>query len=438
VLLDRYPNVARIGDLAKRLAVVCVLLSSTACDQAQDLVGSACPAQTVTIADAACTSDMQCPAGTACTVNGDAGTASASCSGQDASDACSCVPAYFPDVPSDVLITGFGALEFELQVTTGTVTTFGWTAPENATSVICGLFVAAPEVSAVPTPRIDNAFKAIYGTHLFPVSNVSGGVPYTAEFTVADLTTPPDSDCVSGASSSTTPPLNDFRTPYPIVTMLQVACWAYGDVGVVAATRLQSLQVTELPETLPPVADCAGLPTGSDGRLCLLGPMVGGCIEGKCNLDAGLGSFNGDDDEGGIASVTPVLSCADASPLTLCELMTGDFVFGRCVGSVCADQDLAQVQLPLVTSDCAQAATTDKGTNWLNCFDEDVQGYGTCFDGSCHLRCVTSEDCRGVERFLAEVHTGSSLLCEKLDSNGTPTCNSSGSSFLGICVSSCP
>jgi hypothetical protein len=351
---------------------------------------------------------------------------------------CRCVPAYFLDVPSDVLITGFGVREFDLQVIPGTVTTYTWTAPQQATSVVCGLFVADPEVVQAPTSRIANAFKSLYRTHLFRVPKVGNGMLYTNQFTVGDLVSPASSVCSAAAGR-----LNDFEgtaSAYPVVTTLQIACWAYDDIGVVAATPLKNLQLTDLPGTLPPVADCTALPAGTpDGRLCLLGTLVGGCVDQRCSADAGLASSatTGDGGATTTAVTTPVTSCADASDTTLCQL-TPDFQFGRCVGSRCADQHVSQAELPLVTGDCSQGADggagPQSGTNWLNCFDDEVQGYGTCYGGSCNLRCVTDSDCSQVASFLGELDAAASLVCGKLASTGQISCDGPGSSFLGLCV----
>lgn len=420
------------------LPVVLVLLNG--CESPTQAIATTCPGQTVTTADASCTSDVECPSGTECSAS--AGVTTGACQGSDGG-ACRCAPAYFPDVPSDTLISAFDVDEFELQVSTGAAATmYGWTAPQNASSVVCGLFVAAPEVSLGATPRIDNAFKSLYRSHVFRVPALGSGMLYTTQFSVDDLTSPPSSACPAAADR-----LNDFEgsaAAYPIVSTLQIGCWAYSDDGIVAATRLRNLGLTDLPETQPPVADCSALPAGTpDGRLCLLGPLVGGCVDQACSADAGLASFDPGDAGGSpttpAASTTPVASCADASDMTLCQL-TPDFQFGHCVGSLCADQHVSQPDLPLVTADCAQPATA-LGTNWLNCFDDEVQGYGTCYAGSCHLRCVSDSDCSQVQGFLGELDAGTALRCGKRDATGQLTCGAPGVSFLGICVpggSSCP
>ena len=117
--------------------------------------------------------------------------------------------------------------------------------------------------------------------------------------------------------------------------------------------------------------------------------------------------------------------------MTLCQL-SPDFQFGHCVGSLCADQHVSQPDLPLVTADCAQPATALPGTDWLNCFDDEVQGYGTCYAGSCHLRCVSDSDCSQVQGFLGELDAGTALRCGKRDAGGKLTCSASGVSFRDL------
>ncbi len=71
---------------------------------------------------------------------------------------------------------------------------------------------------------------------------------------------------------------------------------------------------------------------------------------------------------------------------------------GRCVGSRCADVGEDAPTLPIVVSTCAMDIGS---TDWLNCYDDSVQGYGTCFSSGCRARCVEQADCAWADAVAA-------------------------------------
>jgi hypothetical protein len=339
-------------------------------------------------------------------------------------------------VPSEILVTGFAVPEFELHAEAGTQTTFRWDAPPGATRVVCGLFVAEPEIAPSGDPdhpeyRITNDFKSVFRTHVFRVPTSAADAERTVRFTVSDLSTRPGASCPQAGSLAVTP----MGVFYPQVTTLQVGCWALDDAKVIAATRLRNLRLTDLPEVRPPVVDCAELIEETpSGRLCLLAPMVGTCRAGAClpNAPRDAGEIADPTRDGGVtpAELTvPVETCEPADTEgKLCQL-TSRFRFGRCVGNRCADQELREAELPLVTADCAGRGET----NWLNCFDDQVQGYGTCFDRTCRLRCTSDTDCGKVDRFLGR-QNGPQFFCAKRMAGQFPCRPGPGQSFVGLCM----
>jgi hypothetical protein len=377
-----------------------------------------------------CNADAVCPPGSICALPG----ARTPCDG--ARD-CRCEVVYFPAADRDVLIKGFGASEFDL-VEGATPGSFHFEAPDGTARVICAFFLADPELRG---DHVANAMKSVYGTHVFTIGSRSSSPSGNAfDFRVSDLDTREDAWSCDG----TITPVPAGASAYLAVTSLRAGCWAYDRTEVTAATRLHDVDVNALPEVKPAVRDCAAS-TGLDGRLCLPSPRAGTCARGQCvpltgSPDAGsLPEIPSPIPDGGVSALsrvavdggsnTPLLTCDAKDDGRSCQVGT-DFHVGRCVGSRCADQQVRDVQVPLVVSDCSLPGSTD----WLNCFAPGVQGYGSCLDGQCRLRCAVDGDCQDVARLLGR-DTQSNLVCVKSAADGTPSCSEAATgSYVGVCV----
>jgi hypothetical protein len=365
----------------------------------------------------ACSNDWDCPRGTQCS-----------------SDVCLALA--FPADDENSLVRGFGVDEMELHVElsqSGNV--YVATIPSESATVVCGLFVSPPVVEGGDHGRIANDWKSLYRSHLYKLSGVGTDAEgsRSIKFYITDLSDRYTSDnCpnVTGAWGSPSGASN-----YPLITTLQVACWSYGKESVIAASRLRNVPISDLPEVKPLVTDCAG-PDGTtlEGRYCVPQGELGVCQDNQCTVhavgeEAGARPTDTIEDAAVADNVSaenilldaavqsiPLASCADAGTGALC-VNKKDFV-GRCIGSRCSNVALGgPIDLPLVVSSC-DAAASNETTDWLNCYNNSIQGYGTCYKNGCLSRCVADPDC-------ASVSGDSTYKCGHYQ----------GKSYLGLCGS---
>ena len=397
-----------------------------------------CPAQTPDSAAGsgsfACKEDAECPSGTSCAQIVQGGNAAVSKCADVAS--CICRPQYFRAQQRDQLLQGFGVGEFELHVTPGVPTQFSWLAPEDASTVICGLFVASPEVQGGNLGRIVNADQALYRTHNFRISGKSALAPQAVSFTAYDLKTAFEPRTCE-ESLRFKPSV--AATAYPIISLLRIGCWATNSSGIIAATQLEEVELSDVPEVSPPVIDCAGPADQFDGRYCYPQTQTGVCIAETCKPlpepnsaiaqaapDGVAGDTGGGGDGGAINSAAPVDRCAGQRDNVLCK-RTPTFTFGRCFAGFCnPTPETSPLELPLVVSSCAPQSDASADTNWLNCFDRGLQGFGSCLLGSCRKRCLSDNHCA----------PGSDQVCFKQVADRTRlACEAqSGTTPLGVCV----
>jgi len=335
-----------------------------------------------------CGSDAECPAGTNCS----------------AADPRQCVPAVFPEIDESVLILGFEVPEIEFhrdQAVTGPVA-FEADLTSEVVGLACSLFVAEPVVAGGNAGRVVNASVSIYRSHVFRIDPASNGSLHTVRFGIGDLT----ATAVGQACSS---PLADLVTNkgghYPIVSMLKVGCIGYGSARVIGATRLRNVALADLPEAQMVLTDCSGQEqSGTAARFCMAPEALGHCAQGVCQSASTGTAANTPDsaapitDTGADAGATlastespspiPVSKCDACNEGHLCTIP--NYFIGRCIGSLCAPVEIGNIELPLVVSNCDASF---KQTDGLNCYDSQVEGYGTCLAKACRTRCVTISDC---------------------------------------------
>jgi|GEM_PF-6628738 len=383
-----------------------------------------------------CSEDAACPAGMSCV------DADMPCT---AGTTCACRPRYFGSTQTDQLVQGFRAIELDLRVIPGTPSQFSWTQPPGATRVVCGLFVADPEALGGSLGHIRNDSQALYRTHTFRVSP-SPLQPQTVTFGIADLNTPHEpTPC---EAESRLRPVEPAGKTYPIVTSLRVGCWASDSSGVIAATRLEDVSLTDIPEVNAPVSDCTNLSSEPDGRYCYPPLETGGCRKQQCVAlptmsavsAAGTPPSAGDaggavgNDGGSIDTAAPVGNCTAQPDNVLCKRTPG-FQFGRCIEGHCSPVtgSTANLDLPLVVATCTPQKDASAQTDWLNCFDRDVLGFGTCLAGDCRQRCLDASDC--MTPFPEDPQPV--YVCLKQDSVGNHVCSgdpAAATSALGLCV----
>ena len=231
-----------------------------------------------------CASSADCPKGTGCD-----GTV------------CGVMP--YATTPNTALINGFSVREFDLTRQTGdTGVMYAFRAPHAASFAECGLFACGPEFSGAGSDQGEgrvmlNATRCLVRNRVFRVETADRD----SSFAITDL------DEVERGSCAGKSGLNAFsdERDYPVVTVLQVGCWAYGDVGVVAATPpLTSLGLAEFPEFGDVPVDCTTETVPTDGSICTRDPPQGACRGGQCVVgdtpaNGGAGGSSG----GGVGSV---------------------------------------------------------------------------------------------------------------------------------------
>lgn len=229
------------------LLTVAVLGLCAACDEHLALA----PNPTVPALGEECLLDSQCmppfvcspepalPGGPSCVAAGKSPGSTAGCR----------VPRY-GQPPDGSLIHGFSASELTLfRNRSGAATVFTWSAPEHTEWVQCALFACTPEFLAVD----DNTQ------------------------TIANY-----SSCVLADESE--PPMGSFNLGdlhrrvvwvHYLPQRLAVGCWAYGMTGILAASRLETVGLDELP-AIPELWSGDGCASGGqNGLACEVSDRAG-------------------------------------------------------------------------------------------------------------------------------------------------------------------
>jgi hypothetical protein len=195
-------------------------------------------------ADGSCATHLDCPRGEVCSPHqqGSRGTCELDKGGALAT----------------ALVDGFGVTRLDLTPVMGSTdgARFTWTSDPRFQLVRCALF-ACPLVF----------FPCEGGGAEIPEASVSRCL-----IGFADVT-PPDNEI--DVSALVTPPQSGAA---PWISALQLGCWAYDEVSVVAASELQLIP----PASAPALVNVA-CSAGADGQSCLLpDATVGTCLAETC------------------------------------------------------------------------------------------------------------------------------------------------------------
>lgn len=195
-------------------------------------------------ADGSCKTDLECRSGEVCVPDqsGGSGTCELARGG----------------ARSSTLIDGFSVPQLELVAAAGSTdgTRFTWTSEPQFQLVRCALFACHPVILSC--------------------SGGSAQIPATsADRCVLGLldVIPPGDEIDVGALGGLPP-----AATAPLISSLQLGCWAYDDVGIVEASSLAPVPPAALPALF--AAPCTA---ASDGQNCVLSDAtLGSCLGATC------------------------------------------------------------------------------------------------------------------------------------------------------------
>jgi hypothetical protein len=318
----------------------------TACAQAQNLE---------------CGGGVYCPRGTSC----DEGEMAHVCRIEDGA------------ASANALTLGFNVSEFLLTRSPEAAGLFEVRIPRAAEIINCALFICSPSVWPQGAgTAIDNFAECAYANRVLDVRDFGEG-ERVAQLELNTLQRP---EPKAGACEAE--PDYGAQPTVPIVSSLQLGCWAFDDRSVIRATRLVDLAPTDLPQFARlPVRDCSSSAADTQHRLCIT-HAAGVCYGGTCveeSSDAGR-------PESADSLCSPATEGARCSPAG----QLGSCAEGVCVARSPDENASSFTSLPLVIGDCA---ADDVLTDGHNCYPNPFGGYGTCRDGQCRPRCIEPEDC---------------------------------------------
>jgi hypothetical protein len=392
-----------------------------------------------------CSSLSGCPSGTTCDKPDNLDAVQACPAGK------CCIPEVFPQIAATKLIDGFQVAEIEFHrngnATEGFVYEAAFT--NQVFGLSCSLYVAEPEVKARPGEEsrgiVANAGQCIYRSHIFRIDNARDSSLRTIQFGIADLASDESTqDARVSPGSCRSPLLTPFQPLEgvlypPIVSTLRVGCIAFATDTIVGATRLQDVALDELPESQMVLTNCSGQDqSGISARLCMAPETIGRCAQGACQS---VNAVPEEDGGAGESTTPPPSGVGDAEapalgstayqelPVKVCDACSdgqacarGSQSIGRCINSLCAQVKGAAWTPPLVISNCAASF---EETDGLNCYAPAVQGYGTCYAGTCRTRCVNDNHCsKRYGLISSEAH-----FCAHARGPDSKT-----ASYLGICL----
>jgi hypothetical protein len=343
-----------------------------------------------------------------------------------------------------VLIEGFQVAEIEfnrMQTTSGIA--YQAVVSDRVVGLSCSLYVALPDVRHDNMGTVANAGSAIFLGHIFRLDSARSESARTIQFAIGDLSpvAPQGGLDVSIGSCRSSlleafPTVRGVQYP-PIVSALRVGCMAFASDGIVGATRLQGVALDELPESQLVLTNCSGQnQSGSSARLCMAPETIGRCKDSVCQSTSPTPATDAGISDGAAANVNETIDAASLNssepvqlPVKVCNVCNegrvcsiNTQIIGRCVDSMCKQVGGSEWVPPLVISDCAASFEMTDG---LNCFDSEVQGYGTCYSKVCRTRCVNSGHCSPEFGLVSGV---ANLCAHARPSSGGPP------SYLGVCL----
>jgi hypothetical protein len=396
---------------ARVLALALVFWGPSACEDAT--LQRTCPPPATPCADPSC-QDLECASGALCP----AGTVCRAADGEGADpNARACrVPTSRPPI-EQTLIEGFATTVFDLKQDSKSPGTYIWQRVDRAQYVQCALFICPPVVRA---ERVDGVkeLRWIANFHECALSaqsfNLSAMGKDQSEltFSLSGMRPNPEEGACGETKRQTT-----SASQVPIITTLNVGCWASDSRAVVAASSLLAVDPRELPQFSRPVLSCAALEDTSEGELCVATTQLGTCELGTCvlpeesNMSAGGDQMAPDAGADAGPSIPPSFECAPDGQDNGRPCLRPD-ALGVCREHVCR-QVGERPPATLLVSECGDGKLL---TNGLNCFPSVTGMIGTCNDSRCRSRCRSAADCRGLGR------DGGDLMCDN------------GSSQVGTCV----
>ncbi|MBX3190082.1 MAG: hypothetical protein KF819_23855 [Labilithrix sp.] len=190
-------------------------------------------------------------------------------------------------------------LDFKIESPQGTANVnVAWIPPERARTVTCALFSCLPEFSTkehegTTRPRLVTLDHCVLASETFNATS--------REITLAQLTrrkemcpieqTEGRKECVPA-----------------ILEQLSIGCWAYDDIKVIAATRLESVDPQRSFVAARFAADCKQ--QGAEGKSCVFADQspFGTCLEGDCLARC----LSPDDCAGAPLTAEPIETSSDA------------------------------------------------------------------------------------------------------------------------------
>jgi hypothetical protein len=171
------------------------------------------------------------------------------------------VPSSRPRI-EQALIEGFGTTVFNLERDPDVPGTYVWQRMERAQYVQCALFICPPVVRSGAVRWIANFHECALSTQSFSLTT-HDGEDGLFTFTLAGMSQNSEqSPC--GATARATAAISQI----PLITTLNLGCWASDSRQVLGSTALLAIDPAELPQFSRPVLTCGGVQS-SEGELCV-------------------------------------------------------------------------------------------------------------------------------------------------------------------------
>lgn len=363
-----------------------------------------------------------------------------SCPQGAVADGKTCKVRPYDRIPTDALIKGFYAAE--MQITRAQPAGFQVAVPDQSQLLTCALFICDPPFDTVEIsdPKLGRMLgsNCIYRQRVYsPVERPATGF---ISFNIEDLELSKQ-ECSDNGANSEVP---------PVITDLALGCWAFGEVRPLGATRMLKLSPDELAKNgHVPILDCNPAEGHVESSYCYLEGKVGVCEQSNCvapptarpskaviAVDGGASVSAPDASLAMDRLLPPVITCDDQHKGFKClrdNLDEGGIneAIGQCTNGTCLPRAEFTLELALVVTSCArersesgdagmpQTTTSDPSDfnkQGFNCFPTWNGDFGTCTDGVCRRRCLSSDDC------MMNIGTHEDAIC-----------NGAERSKLGVC-----